>query len=87
MLQYRFDFAARDLSAFAAQPQLSCTLGPVDTGPPEFARVGTNDRDWYKPETSTRHRGCTGDNGAWHVDVLIDVSRAALFTAYIAIGD
>ena len=42
MLQIRFAFSTRDLVSFAAR--LPCRLGPAETGPPEHALVGTNDR-------------------------------------------
>ncbi len=85
LFQYRFDFAPRDLKTFEAQ--LPCPLGAVQTGPPEFASVGTNDRTWYTPERATSHRGCEGSRGIWHTDVLLDVSRADRYRIYIVFSD
>ena len=84
-MQYRFDFASRDLPVLVER--LPCALGPIETGPPGFASVGTNDRDWYTPESAQRHRGCEGRKDMWAFDVLIDVARPETYTAYIVLGD
>lgn len=85
MVQYRFDFAARELPILVKR--LPCTLGPVETGPPGVATVGANDRDWYIPESAERHRGCEARKDIWAFEVLIDVARAERYTAYIVLSD
>jgi hypothetical protein len=85
MFQYRFDFRASELPGFAAQ--FPCTLGPVETGSPKYATVGTNDRDWYTPERATKHRGCDGKLGNWDFDVLLDISDPGSCRAYVVLSD
>jgi hypothetical protein len=85
MFQYRFDFAAGELSGFAST--LPCSLGPLETGSPQFATVGTNNRDWYTPEKSSKHRGCDGTLRSWSFSVLIDVSNPSVHTAYLVLSD
>jgi hypothetical protein len=85
MFQFRFDFAARDLPGFTSS--LPCALGPLETGSPKFATVGTNNRDWYTPEKSSKHRGCDGMLRSWSFSVLVDVSDATIHTAYVVLSD
>ena len=85
LFQYRFDFAARDLPGFAKA--IPCALGPVETGPPLHATVGTNHCDWYQPDRATKHRSCEGRLRNYDFDVLIDVSKPDPYTAYIVLSD
>jgi hypothetical protein len=85
MLQFRFDFAAKDLAGFASG--LPCSFGPLETGAPTFATVGTNTRDWYNPEKAVKHRGCEGMLSSWSFSALVDVSSASVHTAYVVLSD
>ena len=85
LCQYRFDFAPRDFSSFAAE--LPCPLGPAESGTSDLATVHTNDRPWYTPEMATRHRGCEGRVGSWDFSILVDVGLPDRSTAYIVLSD
>ena len=85
MFQYRFDFPSKELPGLAAQ--LPCTLGVSKTGSPDFANVGTNDRDWYTPDQATSHRGCDGRVRNWDFSVLLDVSKPDTVTTFVVLSD
>ena len=75
MLQVRFRLDARDLPALEAR--LPCRLGPLSEGDAEYARVGTNDRSWYDPQSARRHRGCDFHRGLQDGSFLISLDDAA----------
>lgn len=80
MLQIRFDIMPRELPEL--ESRLPCRLGAVETGEPEVALVGTNDRAWYTPEQATRHRGCRHHSGLLSAAFLVDLSDATRATVY-----
>jgi hypothetical protein len=85
LFQYRFDLPSKELPSLAAQ--LPCALGTSKIGSPEFANVGTNDREWYTPDQATSHRGCDGHVRNWDFSVLLDISKPDAFTTYIVLSD
>jgi hypothetical protein len=80
MSQVRFDMDPEDLPAW--EVTLPCRLGAIETGVPEFAHVGTNDRRWYVPERAKKHRGCRYDHGLLGASFLVDVSAPDRVTFY-----
>jgi hypothetical protein len=85
MLQLRFEMAPADVKLF--ERQLPCRLGPEETGPPQHALVGTNDRSWYRVEAVNKHRSCLYHHDIRTAEFLLDLDDPAHVTVYAVISN
>lgn len=83
MHQSRFSLPSRDLPSL----KLPCVLGSIQTGPPAFAQVGTNSRDWYTPEKASRHQGCDFNVNGIPGSVLVDLGGPGDPVVYLVTSD
>ena len=84
LLQVRFEMAPADVKLL--EPQLPCQLGPEETGPPQHALVGTNDRTWYRVEAVNKHRSCLYHHDLRTAEFLLDLDNPARVTVYAVIS-
>ena len=84
LLQVRFEIAPADVKLF--ERQLPCQLGREETGPPQHALVGTNDRSWYRVEAVNKHRSCLYHHDIRTAEFLLDLDNPARVTVYAVIS-
>lgn len=84
MLQLRFEMALADVKLF--ERQLPCQLGPEETGPPQHALVGTNNRSWYRVEAVNKHRSCLYHHDIRTAEFLLDLDEPTRVTVYAVIS-
>lgn len=84
LLQLRFALAPGDVGLL--EQRLPCRLGPEQTGTPEQAVVGTNDRSWYAAEKVQKHRGCEYQQDLRSAAFLLDLDNPASVLVYAVIS-
>jgi len=84
LLQLRFELPAAD--AKRLERRLPCRLGAEQTGPPEQAIVGSNDRNWYRAERVKKHRGCQYHHDLRTAEFLFDLDDPARVIVYAVIS-
>jgi hypothetical protein len=84
LLQLRFALAPGEVGLL--EQRLPCRLGAEQTGTPEQALVGTNDRSWYAAEKVQKHRGCEYHQDLRSAEFLLDLDDPAHVLVYAVIS-